>query len=149
MRVAADLQIGVASQLLLPANPRAVREARAFVEDCCRTASVEGDACDTAVLLTSETVTNAIIHGRCAPHVSVTVGAGIVLVEVWDDNALLPRLVEHESEALNGRGLVILDTLADCWGTTEHTTGKTVWFEVLIDPAAEPPPTRRARLRTP
>ena len=134
MRVATELQIGVASQLVLPANPRAVRDARAFVETCCHSASVEGDACDTAVLLASEAVTNAIVHGRSAAHMSVTVGNGVVLVEVWDGNSLLPRLVEQEADAVTGRGLVIIDTLAARWGTIEHRNGKTVWFEVLIEP---------------
>ena len=152
MKVATELRIGTSSQLVLPASPRAVRNARAFVEHCCHTAGVEGDTCDTAVLLASEAVTNAIVHGRSSAHMSVTVGNGVVLVEVWDDNSTLPQLVETEDDAVTGRGLVIIDTLAARWGTIEHRNGKTVWFEVLIDSAAQTMPTTQpppARRRTP
>lgn len=142
--MATDLQIELTSQLVLPANPRAVRNARAFVENCCHNAHVEGDACDTVALLTSETVTNAIVHGRSAAHVSVTVRSGLVRVEVWDDDSRLPQIVEQDDEALTGRGMLIVDSLAARWGTTKHLNGKTVWFEVPIEPAVQIPAPGRA-----
>jgi anti-sigma regulatory factor (Ser/Thr protein kinase) len=142
--MAPDVHIDLTSQLVLPANPRAVRNARTFVEECCHNAHVEEDACDTVALLTSETVTNAIVHGRSAAHLSVTVGRGMVLVEVWDDNSRLPEIVEQDDEALNGRGMLIVDSLAARWGTTEHLNGKTVWFEVPIEPAVQIPDPERA-----
>lgn len=123
-----------ASELVLAPDPRAVREARSFVRMCCTSAGVEGDACDVAELLTSETVTNAFLHGRSEARLVVTVGDGAVLVQVGDDSSRLPELVEHRPDAASGRGLVILDSLAARWGITERPSGKTVWFEVRIDP---------------
>ena len=129
---ARGLGTAVASQLILAPDPRAVRDARAFVETCCRTAGIEGDACETVVLLTSETVTNAFLHGRSEARLVVTVGHEVVLVEVSDDSSKPPKLIAQRPGALHGRGLVILDTLASGWGITEHPGGKTVWFEVRI-----------------
>lgn len=124
------MRTAVASKLVLAPDPRAVRDARSFVETCCRSAGIDGDACETAVLLTSETVTNAFLHGRSEARLVVTVNDEVVLVEVGDDSSKPPEFAEQRLGALHGRGLVILDTLASRWGITDQPNGKTVWFEV-------------------
>ncbi len=114
--------------LVLAPDPAAVRRARAFVQTCCRSAGIHDDARETAVLLTSETVTNA--HGRSEARLSVTIGLGRICVEVGDDNSRHPRRAAQDADALDGRGLTILDMLAAGWGVRDDAYGKIVWFEI-------------------
>ena len=51
-------------------------------------------------------------------------------MEVDDDNTFLPQRVDAGREALNGRGLAIVDMLATDWGAAERAAGKVVWFEL-------------------
>lgn len=122
------------SRLVLAPAPRAVREARAFVRACCAAAQIRGDAFDTAVLLTSETVTNAFIHGRSEARLAVTATDGTLLVEVGDDDTRAPRVAAQSPDAVSGRGMAILETLADTWGVSDGDHGKVVWFTVLTRP---------------
>jgi anti-sigma regulatory factor (Ser/Thr protein kinase) len=119
-----------AAQLDLEQHPAAVRRARRFVHDQCHAAGVNDDTSDTAVLLTSEIVTNAFLHGRSGARVTLMATDDRLRVEVGDDNSRLPQQVEPEREALNGRGLAIVDMLAADWGAAHHLEGKIVWFEL-------------------
>ena len=119
-----------AATLVLAPDPAAVRRARAFVQTCCRSAGIHDEARETAVLLTSETVTNAFTHGRSEARLSVTIGLGRICVEVGDDNSRHPRRAAQDADALDGRGLTILDMLAAGWGVRDDTYGKIVWFEI-------------------
>ncbi|PPK92157.1 PAS domain S-box-containing protein [Kineococcus xinjiangensis] len=120
---------GGALVVLEPA-PTSVRAARDHVRACCRAAGVDEDTCDTAVLLASETVTNAFIHGRSEARLRVLATAACVHVEVGDDNARRPVRAERNDAALDGRGLDILDILASSWGVRDEPEGKVVWFQV-------------------
>ena len=53
-----------------------------------------------------------------------------VHVAVGDDNSRPPRLQPQDAEALDGRGLQILEIAASRWGVNEDGLGKVVWFEV-------------------
>jgi anti-sigma regulatory factor (Ser/Thr protein kinase) len=116
--------------LTLAPEPAAVRKARRFVAAQCKDHDVGSEATDVAVLLTSELVTNAVTHGRSDARLAVTVTPRAVLVEVGDDNSRHPRLQNLDRDALDGRGLRILDGLATRWGVREESLGKVVWFEV-------------------
>lgn len=96
-----------------------------------------GQLADTAALLTTELVTNAVLHGRTAPGREVGVryvlSEGTVRVEVSDACDDLPVWDSSAgAEAECGRGLVLLEALADAWGVEAraHSIGKTVWFEL-------------------
>lgn len=117
------------TSLALPADTAAVRQARHFARDYCSSAGVAAEATDRVVLLTSQVVTNALLHGRSAARLSVTMMGGLVLVEVGDDSRRHPYEVERSNEAEEGRGLLLLG-LAQRWGVRDETVGKTVWFEV-------------------
>lgn len=117
--------------LVVEPDPAAVRQARSFVRSHCRAAGIDADACENAVLLTSETVTNAFTHGRSEARITVTIGARAILVEVGDDNSRHPQRVEQDADALDGRGLAILEILAGSWGVRDDRYGKVVWFEIL------------------
>ncbi len=96
----------------------------------CDAAGVDGDTCETVVLLTSETVTNAFTHGRSEARLAVTATASGVLSEVGDDNSRHPQPAEQDVDALDGRGMAILDImLAARWGVRDDRYGKILWFE--------------------
>ena len=118
-----------AEEILPPEGP-SVGRARGLVSALCRGWRVDEDASETAVLLTSETVTNAIIHGRSEVRLRAEVTTGWVRVAVGDDNSRHPRLQTQDAEALDGRGLQILELAASRWGVVEDGLGKVVWFEV-------------------
>jgi anti-sigma regulatory factor (Ser/Thr protein kinase) len=122
-------------ELVLPPEPTSVRLARAFVSRRGRALGVDADTCNEAVLLASEVVTNAIIHGRSEARLRVLLGPrGRLRVEVADDNSRHPNRPGQDVDALDGRGLRILDKLAHRWGVRDHRYGKTVWFEVTAAP---------------
>ncbi len=119
-----------AATLTLAPDPAAVRSARRFVQEHCQDLGLQDDACDSAVLMVSETVTNAFLHGRSEARIRVTAEHGRMRVEVADDNSRHPRPVEQDDDALDGRGIAIVDMLSHQWGVEEQDLGKTVWFEV-------------------
>jgi anti-sigma regulatory factor (Ser/Thr protein kinase) len=116
--------------LVLPPDLDAVSSARRFVQRHCQAIGFDAESCDTAVLLTSETVTNAFIHGRSEAKIRVKAVPGRLLVEVADENSRHPQRANHDDDALDGRGLAIVELLADRWGVVDEAYGKTVWFEV-------------------
>ncbi|AKH86742.1 hypothetical protein AA958_13595 [Streptomyces sp. CNQ-509] len=99
----------------------------------CRTA-------ETAVLLLSELVTNAVCHGRVPPGRQIgtrfTLDAGCLRIEVADANDDLPhpRIAGEDDES--GRGLALVDALADDWGTYRRANGigKCVWVRLRLPP---------------
>jgi len=121
----------VLGSLTIPGRPEHVREARAFV------AKALGDLhphLDTAVLLTSELVTNAVMHSssHCIGG-SVTIlimeSAGGMRIEVADEGSELSSpVVRGDAYASDGHGLFLVQTLADQWGYLRDDGGTTVWF---------------------
>jgi hypothetical protein len=120
--------------------------ARAFVGK--ELGALDEDDLEVAVLLTSELVTNAILHARTPVQVGVLTADDEVLVCVGDRLAESPPLVPNppSGDRPGGRGLALVNDLADAWGTAIYTGGKTVWF-VLRTAAGGGPPGRR-RLAT-
>ena len=85
---------------------------------------------DVALLLTSELVTNAVKYG--GPRIVLTLRdePEVLRIEVHDDGPTAPRASEAATEAVGGRGLALVGSLASDWGTRTEpdTPGKTVWF---------------------
>ncbi|MEW2493661.1 MULTISPECIES: ATP-binding protein [Streptomyces] len=130
---------GAAPQLrrrLGRADARAVPEARrALRELLIRWGRAERS--DTAELLTSELVTNALLHTDRGAVLTATVSARGLRVEVRDFTGHLPRPRPPDGgERTHGRGLILVQSLADAWGVRAHGVGKAVWFEL---DAKEPP----------
>jgi anti-sigma regulatory factor (Ser/Thr protein kinase) len=93
-------------------------------------ADVESDVFDAVVLLTSEVVTNAVLHARSPIEVAVEIGSHTVRVQVSDG---LPGLRgDADRSRHGGRGLVLVAAMASHWGIAkrEDIGGKSVWFEV-------------------
>ncbi|MFL6136475.1 MAG: GAF domain-containing protein [Frankiaceae bacterium] len=87
---------------------------------------------DTAVLLVSELVTNAVRHAGTALRLAVLrPSPGRVRIEVTDHAPHAPlRPLAVETSAEGGRGLFLVQALAAGWGSEITGTGKTVWFEL-------------------
>lgn len=85
-----------------------------------------------AALLTSELVTNAILHSDSGHGgtfaVAVTHRASDMRVEVADQGG--HWIAAAEQDHYHGRGLVIVSGLARAWGVTGDDSGRTVWFEL-------------------
>lgn len=91
--------------------------------------------CEVAALLTSEIMTNAIVHG--GPHrpgeglgLNVQVFTARMRVELGDRSLRMPqpRVGNHAGES--GRGLVLVDAMATRWGVVPTEDGKVVLFEL-------------------
>lgn len=96
-------------------------------------ASGVSEVSDVAELLTSELVTNALIHTDRDAVLTATVGPGGLRVEVRDFVSRRPRLCLPEpDEGTHGRGLLLVQSLADAWGVRAHGVGKSVWFELDV-----------------
>ena len=116
----------------LPPIAESASVARWLVNDLLREL-VDDDTRDTAALLTTELVSNAIRHTRDELVVTVRVAGGRLRVGVSDSSHRRPQLVQVGSRDTSGRGLHLLEALADRWGVDpdERGLGKTVWFELL------------------
>ncbi|MEV5573287.1 ATP-binding protein [Spirillospora sp. NPDC052269] len=117
---------------VFPSDTEQVAAARRWVT------SVLGDdhpALDDCVLLTSETFTNAVIHGDGA-EVEVTVeadGDGVTVAVLDEGGGALPHRVDDPC-GLGGRGLPILEALSDAWGFHVLGDGRLrVWFSLVLD----------------
>lgn len=118
--------------------PSSVAAARSFVRETLEATDTDAEARQTALLLVSELVTNAILHARTELHLGVIVDEGQALVCVADRAADSPELFPRERSQTRpgGRGLALVDELSDRWGTTRYSGGKTVWF--LLPVASRP-----------
>ncbi|QNE79241.1 ATP-binding protein [Streptomyces finlayi] len=89
---------------------------------------------ETLILLISELVTNAVVHTGCPAVLRMLFGSagavGTVRVEVADASGCPPRPRHAEGEDTNGRGLELVDGLADRWGWQPEGAGKQIWCEV-------------------
>lgn len=117
------------------ADLRAVREARKALRELLGRWGENGQS-DVAELLTSELVTNAIVHTDHDAVLTATVGPRGLRVEVRDFVARRPRMrVAVTDDGTNGRGLFLVQSLADAWGVRAHGVGKAVWFELGAEAA--------------
>lgn len=105
-------------------------EARRFVSELLE--DRHHDVVDAAVLLTSEVVSNAVLHGRSGPTVTVELTPDRVRVEVSDASPVLPVRKHYGLEATTGRGLMLLETIATAWGAEPLERGKRVWFDLEV-----------------
>ena len=116
---------------MLNPHPTSVGAARRFVRDVLMSRQVADPVVDTVELLTSEVVTNAIVHGRSGPLLAVHVKESAVRVAVGDVSPQLPVRQLGRLDDVSGRGVVIVDELASAWGVERERNGsKRVWFEV-------------------
>jgi anti-sigma regulatory factor (Ser/Thr protein kinase) len=91
----------------------------------------QGEPGEVAELLLSELVTNALIHTRRGAVVTVSVAPAKLRVEVRDFVSGMPlSYVPKADDGTHGRGLMLVQRLADAWGVSTQALGKVVWFEL-------------------
>ena len=123
----ADDEVESVDHLHLDPVPRGVSAARTFVRE--HVPDVSDEVLDAVLLLTSELVTNAVIHARTSIEVGITVSSRSVLVTVHDEDLGRPSASEPGRDG--GRGLGLVAALAEQTATERHAgSGKTVWFRV-------------------
>ncbi|MFF3904632.1 ATP-binding protein [Streptomyces sp. NPDC001848] len=112
------------------ADLRAVPEARRALRELLRHWGRPGRS-EIAELLTSELVTNALIHTDRDAVLTATLSSRGLHVEVRDFAGRRPRLrVPSTDDGTHGRGLILVQSLADAWGVRAHGVGKAVWFDL-------------------
>jgi anti-sigma regulatory factor (Ser/Thr protein kinase) len=87
---------------------------------------------DDAQLVVSELTTNAVIHARTPFSVSVRVGPAAIRLAVTDNSLALPQVKDVPPTAVSGRGLRLIDAIADSWGVEPTANGKAVWAELPV-----------------
>lgn len=99
----------------------------------------DGRVNEAVTLISAEFAANAVRHGRVPGrdfHLRLAVGDDVVRLEVSDTRGeqLPERRVPCDE---GGRGLMLVEALADKWGVAPRQPGKTVWAEVRLSPATE------------
>ena len=112
----------------------AVAEARRFVAHQLRRWALEALVSD-AELLTSELVTNAVLHARGDVTVTVAVAEGVAEIGVSDRSSDLPEQRSCTWRAEGGRGLRLVDLVALEWGVVPVAGGKQIWFRLDVEPS--------------
>jgi anti-sigma regulatory factor (Ser/Thr protein kinase) len=129
----------VSARIVLEDDPRAAGIARRFLRTFLERVDVPEDVAATAELCLSELVTNAIVHAGGRSELRATV-----------DSALTVSVRDHGGDALDaapdddldplrvhGRGLQLVEALADRWGSERDAIGTRVWFSLELDEARE------------
>ncbi len=91
-----------------------------------------GGSHDDIVLVVSELVTNALLHGHGTPVVRLLEEADRIRIEVSDDSPLLP--VSHRVTPTSGLGLRVVEQVSSAWGASRRGRGKVVWCELQTAP---------------
>jgi anti-sigma regulatory factor (Ser/Thr protein kinase) len=117
------------AHLSLPAQPTAPARARRFVSATLAKWHVEG--ADDAVLVVSELATNALLHARSPMTVRLAEEPdGALRLSVEDASPAPPRTRAFSIESGTGRGLRLLESLAEAWGVEPVEGGKVVWCRI-------------------
>jgi len=106
---------------------RAVSPVRVAVGRTLQEWSIPNPVAHDIVLLVTELVTNAVLHGRPPIQLRLRRTAAHLVVEVDDSATFLPRKLRPTPEDEHGRGLQLVSLLAHRWGTRPTVTGKSVW----------------------
>lgn len=123
----------------VPAESTAPGSARAWVRSVLGRWGADDDLRQRALLGVNELVTNALLHARSAAHVELDLDERRLLVLVTDRGMGTTVAVQNtDPVAVRGRGLALVEALADAWGNERTSRGTTVWFELSLhreDPA--------------
>ncbi|MFE8912976.1 ATP-binding protein [Streptomyces globisporus] len=139
------------SELTLAATPNAVAWARRHTVDILQRWRFPTEGIEVARLVISELATNAIQHaeptGKSVPTAAGSTGVGTIALRLWptDDGIILavsdpdprpPAPRAHDASASGGRGLVLIQAMANRWGysPTQPHPGKIVWAEIPARP---------------
>jgi serine phosphatase RsbU (regulator of sigma subunit)/anti-sigma regulatory factor (Ser/Thr protein kinase) len=115
-------------------DPEALSSARHMIRAAVRAWGAK-DRADEVELAAGELITNALMHTDGGAIVTVRVLAGPerrLRVDVEDRSSALPRPRDAGESGVSGRGLLLVDRLADAWGVESRGSGKCVWCEFIV-----------------
>jgi anti-sigma regulatory factor (Ser/Thr protein kinase) len=118
----------------LPSSVTSPQMARAFLRETLQTWRLDGFG-DVTELLVTELVANVVIHVGAPMTIRVRRGPSTVRVEVDDPSTHLPEVRHPDTAEEHGRGVLLVDQLANAWGSVARPDGKTVWFELDVSTA--------------
>lgn len=98
------------------------------------------DRSDEIELVADELMTNALMHTEGSAIVTLRLLTGTdrrLRVEVEDGSSALPRRREAGDSCVSGRGLLLVETLAEVWGVEARGGGKCVWSEFVVGRGAD------------
>jgi anti-sigma regulatory factor (Ser/Thr protein kinase) len=115
----------------LPPLAASVPVARHVVGELLRGWAAPHDREDAALLVT-ELVANVVDHvgGTSSFTVELSLSGEWLRIAVVDGSAIRPVIRELDSGSMRGRGLWMVEAIADRWGAEDHEGGKRVWFEL-------------------
>ncbi|MBT2410343.1 SpoIIE family protein phosphatase [Streptomyces sp. ISL-12] len=125
---------GRLQQHVAPGDPEALAEARHLIRAAVR-AWGAGEHGDEIELVADELITNALMHTEGAAVLTLRFLTGAdrrLRIEVEDSSSALPRRRDAGESGVSGRGLLLVETLADGWGVEARGGGKCVWSEFLV-----------------
>lgn len=112
--------------LVLPPSPSVAADARLLTDEACERWRLRHLA-DTAALIVTEFVANGVQHAGTQLRLSLALRLRHLHIAVRDGSPRLPRRTTADEELESGRGLLIVEGLADAWGCLEVPDGKVVW----------------------
>jgi anti-sigma regulatory factor (Ser/Thr protein kinase) len=123
----------------LPATPSSVGAARSFVRQTLHAWGLD-ELAETAMLLTSELTTNALLHAGTDLEVRLEMDAQCVRIAVLDRSPRPAVRRRHGPHAGTGRGLGLVEAMSTAWGSCGATDGwrKAIWFALPLEPSALP-----------
>lgn len=116
----------------LPPEAASVPAARRFTTEAVRDLGGAAAAASEAQLLVSELATNAVLHAGTPIRLSILRDDSSIRVEVRDDDPSLPETngTMPPPTATGGRGILLVEAIAQAWGVNHNEKGKTIWFEL-------------------
>jgi anti-sigma regulatory factor (Ser/Thr protein kinase) len=133
----------VVSTVVLPCAAASVAEGRRFVSALLYELGLDAQRHE-AVLLTSELLTNSILHGQGEPRLDVRWEYPEVEIAVTDRGTWAPRRSALDLAATSGRGLQLLERVAERYGTRSSASGTTIWFTLRAPDREVPAPRETA-----
>ena len=120
----------------LAAHPGSAATARRLTRDRLTGWSIADDTCDTAALVVSELVTNALVHTQGPVRLDLILRGDRVRVCVSDSSPRAPaKPVIVDWESTGGRGLLLVEAMSDAFGSVPVAGGKQVWSEIVVPEA--------------
>jgi anti-sigma regulatory factor (Ser/Thr protein kinase) len=113
----------------------AAKDARVWLDAFLRRSGLDGRVVEDAVLVVSELVTNALLHGDGHAVVRASLRGDVIQLSVTDSGDELPAQQPVDVARVGGLGLNVVDQVSAEWGVSPFPGGKTVWA-VISEPRA-------------
>ena len=118
----------------LPSSVSSPQLARAFLRATLETWRLDGFG-EVTELLATELVANVVTHVGAPMTLRVQRSPSTMRVEIDDPSPKVPVVCHPGASDEHGRGVLLIDQLANSWGVEPRADGKTVWFELDVSTA--------------